>query len=662
MLGDKIHRNKNLGIDQEMKYRPEIDGLRALAVLPVMLFHGGLTVLSGGFVGVDIFFVISGFLITSIIFKEIEAGKFSFINFYERRARRILPALYFVLLTCIPLAWFFLIPQDYVDFSNSLMGVVTFISNIVFWQQLDYFSPGADYLPLLHTWSLAIEEQYYFFFPILLIILYKVSTKAIFWGMSILFIGSLLSSHIGATLKPSATYYLLPTRLWELLIGSVIALMLRYNSLNVMHYPITRQNVLSLLGFILIALSLFVIDENTPFPSLWALLPTLGAGLIILFANDGTLINQLLRQKLFVGIGLISYSAYLWHQPIYVFLRHQNLLQNTPLVTTAGFIASLILAYISWKFIEAPFRNKKQTSRQFVFITCFIISLVILLVGWVGVSNGGFKGRFKLHPALTAETFSLARNDNGSCFYSVDTDRSLPIGDAGHHCTLGANNAQLKGILFGDSYAGMYEPFWNNIGNKHGLHINAVTTNWCFPSFTETFHWYRETPAEAQCLSNRTYVKTQLENIDFIVLAAVWSEMPPTQSNEIYNLIDTLLKTTAIDIILMPEPAKLTRKSVMRKVYLNGKLEASPQEIKAVAFNRKLAKIAESNTRVHYINRRQLFTSSDSANEWFDKNELPYSWDGGHISIYGSKQASDNFMKNNGADDLMQFLKKTNSK
>lgn len=640
-----------------MKYRPEIDGLRAVAVLPVMIFHAGLTLFSGGFVGVDIFFVISGFLITSIIFREIESGHFSFINFYERRTRRILPALYFVLISCIPLAWFFLVPDDYYDFSNSLMGVVAFISNIVFWQQFDYFSASAEYIPLLHTWSLAIEEQYYLFFPLLLIALHRYGVKVVFYSLTAIFLGSLLLSQIGSAYKPSATYYLLPTRFWELLIGSLIALCVRYNTLNINNLNLEKKNILSMLGIMSIVLSLFVIDKSTPFPSFWALLPTLGTGLIILFANEGTHVNRLLSQKVFVGIGMISYSAYLWHQPIFAFLRHQYLIPVTQLNMILGLFLSLFLAFISWKYIEAPFRNKNKTSRKLIFVSSIIVSLIILFIGWLGVHYEGFKGRFKLNETLSEKSFDIPKLDNGWCFYSVDTDRSLSIGENGHHCKIGAETAvELNAILFGDSFAGMYEPFWDKVGKEHHLNINAVTTNWCYPSLTNNYYWANETPAREQCMSNRAYVRSKLSDTDVVILSAVWSDLPDSNFKEVSTLISTLLEHKNLKVIIMPQPAQFSRASVMRSVYLNGKLEYSSNEIKAKESNAILKELAANNDRVMFIDRESLFNLQHNASDGYDQNGLPYSFDGAHISIYGSNQAAENFINSANSNVLRDFL------
>lgn len=358
-----------------MNYRAEIDGLRALAVLPVILFHAGFEWFSGGYVGVDVFFVISGYLITTIIINEMAEGKFSLVNFYERRARRILPALFFVMLACIPFAWFWLGPEDIKNFGQSLSTVSVFSSNILFWSESGYFNTVSEFKPLLHTWSLAVEEQYYILFPVFLILTWRLGLKWILSLLAIIFVSSLTLAHWGAFNIPNATFYLLPTRGWELLIGVFAAFYLKHNE----YFKSDKLNQsLSLLGFGLIVYAIIAFDSTTPFPSLYALIPTIGAALLILTAVPGTWVYKLLSFSPLVGVGLISYSAYLWHYPILVFARHGLLGEVPNFLLTILLPASLMLAYISWRWVEKPFRDKEKINRKNIFrysligMVCFI--------------------------------------------------------------------------------------------------------------------------------------------------------------------------------------------------------------------------------------------------------------------------------------------------
>ena len=372
-----------------MKYRAEIDGLRALAVLPVILFHAGFERFSGGFVGVDVFFVISGYLITTIIISEMAEGKFSIVNFYERRARRILPALFFVMAACLPFAWLWLEPNGLKDFGKSLVAVSTFSSNILFWRESGYFDAGAELKPLLHTWSLAVEEQYYILFPIFLMFTWRLGIKWVLILLSVVFFISLGVAQWGAYNKPIASFFLLPTRGWELLIGVFAAFYLKYNTHLKSHI---LNQVLSLLGFGMIIYSIVEFDKTTPFPSLYTLIPTIGTGLLILCAVPKTLVYKLLSLKFIVGTGLISYSAYLWHQPLLAFARHRSFGEISELILITLCVMSLVMAWFSWRFVEKPFRSKTKVNRKSIFKFSIIFTLFFLIIGlWLHQSNGALK-------------------------------------------------------------------------------------------------------------------------------------------------------------------------------------------------------------------------------------------------------------------------------
>ena len=388
-----------------MRYRPEVDGLRAVAVIPVILFHAGFETFSGGFVGVDVFFVISGYLITSIILEEKEAGSFSLTSFYERRARRILPALFFVMLVCLPFAWMWLLPRDMKDFSQSLVAVSTFSSNFLFWKESGYFHAAAELKPLLHTWSLAVEEQYYVLFPLFIIIAWRFGKRSIISILAILAVLSLAAAHWGSQIDPTANFYLLPTRGWELLIGVFVAFYLRNQA------SIKGNQWLSLAGLMMITFAILVYDKQTPFPSLYALVPTLGVALVILFTSRETIVYRILCNKVFVGIGLVSYSAYLWHQPLIAFSRNRFDIRDGDVVMLGLMLLSLALAYVSYRFVERPYRSRSGTvvlSRNFVVISLSLFTILFMTLGVVGHIKDGFKGYYLNH-RLTAEQASVLR-------------------------------------------------------------------------------------------------------------------------------------------------------------------------------------------------------------------------------------------------------------
>ena len=393
-----------------MDYRREIDGLRALAVPPVIFFHAGFAPFSGGFVGVDVFFVISGYLITSIILTEKQAGTFTLTNFYERRARRILPALFVVVFACLPFAWLWLLQDDLKEFSGSVFSVSTFISNVFFWKNSGYFDTAAELKPLLHTWSLAVEEQYYLFFPVFLMLTWRLGKRRILAMLAALAVISLAAAQWGSVNNPATAFYLLPTRGWELLIGAFVAFYFSKSNKPDLSRSVGQAG--SMIGLFLIIYAVFAFDKQTPFPSLFTLAPTIGAALIILCATPQTVIGKLLGNQLFVGVGLISYSAYLWHQPLLAFAKHRSLEEPSDLLLGGLAAVSLVLAYLSWKYVEVPFRRRGVIGRARLFSLALVGTCSLLVIGAVGYANNGFPDRLRFNEKQRAIVEEQAADTN----------------------------------------------------------------------------------------------------------------------------------------------------------------------------------------------------------------------------------------------------------
>jgi peptidoglycan/LPS O-acetylase OafA/YrhL len=431
-----------------MDYRREIDGLRAVAVLPVLLFHAGFRQFSGGFVGVDIFFVLSGYLITSIILAEKQEGVFTIIGFYERRARRILPALFFVMLMCLPFAWLWMLPGDLKAFSKSLISVSMFASNILFWSESGYFDMAAELKPLLHTWSLAVEEQYYLLFPIFVSACWKLGKRWIVGILVVVASVSLALAQWGAFHDPSATFYLLPTRCWELLIGALAAFHLNgagKTSVVTERYGRLPSQIISAIGLLLIAYSIFWFDKTTPFPSLYALIPTIGTALLILCATPQTLVGKLLSTGPLVGIGLISYSTYLIHQPLLVFARLHNTNSLSTNLLSGLLLGSLALGYLSWRYIERPFRSRRQTNRNTIFAFSLTGTAAFLLLGLAGYFNNGFESRVSQEIRTLLNAKDGKNPQQTSC---LSSEKRFIKPEAS--CTFG-DNRNVIGAVIGDS-------------------------------------------------------------------------------------------------------------------------------------------------------------------------------------------------------------------
>lgn len=444
-----------------MKYRPEIDGLRALAVVPVILFHAGFELFGGGFVGVDVFFVISGYLITTILIEELETGRFSIVKFYERRARRILPALFFIMLLCLPFAWIWMLPSQLTDFAQSLVAVSLFASNVLFWRESGYFDAAAEEKPLLHTWSLAVEEQYYVLFPIFLLFAWRFGKNRVFWMIVVMAAISLALSEWGWRNKPTANFYLAPTRAWELFAGSIAAFVVHKRGVQ-------ENNILALAGLIAVVFAIFAFDKTTPFPSVYALVPVLGVVLLVLFAGQGTLAARVLSTKACVGIGLISYSAYLWHQPLFAFAR-MRLHAPDALVFVLLSIATLPLAYLTWKYIEAPFRNRsvQNWQQKGIFIFSSVGLLFFMVIGSTGHVFDGFKSRTS--PDIQ-RIYANGQSVKASCL----TDRF-------DDCVIGTAATPVEFVLVGDSHAGRFAYGLEQLSLEHDFRFRVIGDGWCAP-------------------------------------------------------------------------------------------------------------------------------------------------------------------------------------
>ena len=381
----------------KLTYRPEIDGLRAIAVGVVILYHAQINILGnqpfkGGFIGVDIFFVISGYLITSIILKElVTTGSFSFKHFYERRIRRILPVLLFVMLVSLPFAWMYLLPSSFIDFSKSILYSLGFSSNFYFHYSGQQYGAQSGLLkPFLHTWSLSVEEQYYIFFPVILLITFKFFRKFLIYILLLGFIISLGLAELTSRSYPSINFYFLHTRMWELLAGSILAYFEITNGCR------SKNKILNLIlpftGFLLIGHSILFFNDKIFHPSFYTLSPIIGVCLIIWFSNKNEIITKMLSTRLFVGTGLISYSLYLWHYPIFAFTRMIDFTQGSLLNKLFLGIIIIILSTLSYYFIEKPFRNKKNKFK--VILSLILISISVLVVFNINcIQKDGYKKR-----------------------------------------------------------------------------------------------------------------------------------------------------------------------------------------------------------------------------------------------------------------------------
>jgi peptidoglycan/LPS O-acetylase OafA/YrhL len=553
-------------------YRPDIDGLRALAVLPVLLFHAKLGC-PGGFVGVDIFFVISGFLISTLILKELGDGTFNLITFWERRIRRILPALAVVVFATIVAGWFLFLPQDFKTVGECAVAQAILLSNVFFWQQdhSGYFATGNETKPLLHTWSLAVEEQFYLLFPLFLIFLALHRKLTLSKTIAALAIGSFALSVFGSHSHLSATFYWLPTRAWELMLGALLA-----TTGGKLSASKKLRDASAWLGVGLVFFSIFFYDENTRFPGLAAIPPCLGAALII-FSSETTpsLVGEILTFKPVVFIGLISYSLYLWHWPLLAFTKY---LANESQWQHADFrvallLVSFLLAILSWRYIEIPIRKRRILyKRPQIFGFACVSMITLLLLGLMIFLGHGVPSRF---PAKALNYYD-SRNH-----FPFRKDISLEQAMAGQFVELGSRDTDqpIKVLIWGDSHAMAVAPVlddlcrqfsWRGILAAHSS--TAPVLGWIGKS---RYGLNENSPM----FNNATLNFISQKHVKKVILVDYWTACPGSDSDyfktnlfmTIHTLIDMGVKTYFLEDVPIQD-CNVPRMAAVTAMH-NGNLE-----------------------------------------------------------------------------------------
>ena len=607
-----------------MKYRSEIDGLRALAVVPVVLFHAGFKPFSGGFVGVDIFFVISGYLITSIILSEIRQGNFSLLNFYEKRARRILPVLFVVQFFCFLYAWCLLLPSEMASFSKSLIAVSTFMSNLFFWSERGYFGTTTELKPLIHTWSLGIEEQYYLLFPLILIFLSK--KKNLLYpilitvgAISLLLCGWLTRVHA------DSAFYLLPTRFWELLVGSLVAIQFTNNA-NTSARSTLLATLLESIGFLFIIFPIFYFDERTPFPGYAALIPTMGAALVIRYSTSSTFFGTILSKRPMVVLGLISYSIYLWHQAMFALLRH--LYEGEPSSWSFFFACIVVIgvSFLSWKYIEQPFRDKMLWTRKSIFAISSGCMVFFILLGIAGWKTDGFINRYSqpdqrlLMSFVGAEDYVSARFDS---LKLID----FPVGDH-----------RKKILVIGDSYG---KDIVNAVAESELKKYVTISTDQinkeCGNLFLEAdFTKHIDDSNIARCKLLGWYDNPKLQKLiresDVIWLASSWTEwVAPLVAESVERLQHQFGKPVYVfgrknfGIVNQVELLRLAPEDRSHYTVQMDETHIRVQEI-----------MRKSLPAGVYVDISQLLCQSDVSCKLFDANGGLISFDGAHLTKDGA--------------------------
>lgn len=607
-----------------MKYRSDVDGMRALAILPVLLFHAGFGTFSGGYIGVDIFFVISGFVITSKLLNDIDEGHYSIGTFYVRRIRRLLPAMTVTLGVTFLAGLVFLVPPALTDLSWSLLATIAFSANMYFWKNSGYFEVAAQARPLLHMWSLAVEEQFYLFIPV---VIYVLQTRARRLTKVVLGIAALASLVLSAAIintAPTANFFLLPTRAWELLAGSLVAARL---------LPAPRRqglrDGLGLLGLALMIAPIFLYDEATPFPGLAALPPTLGTALAIYAGSEGSSWPaRWLSHRILVGIGAISYSLYLVHWPLIVYARTWLLRELDPFESGLIVFASFALAYLQWRFIEVPFRHPRVQQRQGqVFATAGGTLAALAAIAATGILLKGLPQRMPdYHITQIAQGGPKSWLD-GRCFL-INQNASAW---AGQDCVR-TKGAPENALLWGDSFAAHY--IIGLLKNQDRLTHNLV--QYTFAGCPPVLGYRSFARPGCEGFNERVFDVIKDYDIKVVIIAARWDQL---RQRGLLGLAETVarIRTTGAQVYVIGQsPMFSFDTSVMsyRKAGFEGNGDASWYYSFDPRINQNLKNELGG---VGFIDPTSSFCRGRRCEYMRDGNLLFDDY--GHFSVTGSDQA-----------------------
>ena len=627
-----------------LSYRAEIDGLRAIAVVSVILYHTKLVLFGrewfeGGYIGVDIFFVISGYLITRIILSELyEKNSFSFLNFYERRARRILPMLFLVIFVSIPIAWQKLLPSDFVEYAESIFASLLFGSNFFFYfSTTEYGADNALLKPLLHTWSLGVEEQFYFVFPIIAIIAFKHFRKHFLTVLVVLSLLSLQFAELMEVRNSSLNFYLPFSRFWELMVGSILA----YRELN---YKVEQENnwtqLLPMLGLCLVTYSVLFFDSKTPHPSFHTIIPIFGIALIVGFSSKKELVGKVLGSKPFVWIGLISYSAYLWHFPIFAFSR----IGGTELSNYdrfEGILVTLLLSVISYRFVERLFRNNVMSSKLFALLASFLAAALIglgsLSVYLFDIKNIENFSRARANAILDKGAFLEAWRDQATAeFKETNFD----------------NSKRKKVLLVGNSHAVDFFRVLNSAKIYGNIDFGLVSQNRNTDNYQVSCFYKFLVNQDKRCGGKGIVfndLEAKMKKAEIIILATRWLDSDFKVLKQLVHILKNDFKKSVLIVgnafeqkekpiairefikVHQTHPKVEQLNDLRKKVFINGRHD------KIDKIDAKLLEVA-GDMNVPFVEKKDLFCDF-SARECrlFTDEGFLILWDYGHLTVNGSR-------------------------
>ena len=618
----------------DVKYRPDIDGLRAVAVALVLLFHADLR-FSGGYIGVDVFFVISGYLITGLILKEKQAGRFTLTGFWTRRIRRILPASMLVTAATLVGGAILLMPSYYKELAEASIAQQLMSSNIYFWQESGYFGGTAKSKALLHTWSLAVEEQFYLFYPFLLIFLHRFSRTIMICCLIAIATVSLAFCIWTTTTHSSAAFYLLPARAWELLLGAIVCIV-PLPKLN----RSWQINLISLIGFTSILAASYWFDDSTSFPGYHAVIPCLGAALIIYSSmTQLSLVGKFLATPPMVAIGLLSYSIYLWHWPLLVFAHYWYIDWVPGSIRLSILFLSVALAYLSWRFVEIPFRNKKyQVSTRNVFLAAILTSLILIGVSICIILTKG--ARFRYAPEV------LLFDTRWDGIINPQYEGTIEDAEQGQLPRIGEEydlNSQVDYMVWGDSHARAVGKLVDDLGKEYGLSSIIAARSKTGPLLNSTVR-----PADQIEWNNRVLENVRGLKIQNVILVGRWTTYfgagipKDNAAANVEGINNTVNELRAMGVRVwilnqVPEQSRNPNILLMR-ASLNGMplptgITRNEDQDKRGKINSILDSMSNDNVTLlnplpYCFNRQNESRLGDSGGSYY--------WDDDHLSVYGT--------------------------
>jgi peptidoglycan/LPS O-acetylase OafA/YrhL len=603
-----------------MDYRREIDGLRALAVLPVVLFHAGFETFSGGFVGVDVFFVISGYLITSIIYSQINNGIFSAIDFYDKRARRLLPALLITALITSVLSTTFS-PSDIKNVGQSLVSLFAFLSNYFFYLETDYFNPFNHSTPLLHTWSLAVEEQFYILFPLILFISHRI-LNAKFLVLCTLFLVSFYLSLNLTLVNSNLSFYSFHTRAWELLAGSILALLPTPSIASVKNNK--PSDLLSLIGLFLIFCSYLLISKSDKHPYFVTILPVFGSCLVIYFSRFSTISKRILGNYLLVLIGLISYPLYLLHNPIFSFIDYHVTDGSARNVKFLSVPFVIFASFLIYRFVERKVRNNDLISAKLFYSFSFLSILIFVLLGYNAHTTNGFLEHFKNRlverggiPLVNVEEEKRLIEEKRKTFNPVEINFTCK------------NSSCTKILVIGDSFA---EDAYLSLRSlsKSGTDVRKINLDdTCFDSISDL-------KSKVACDSANVDLSL-ISASDVVIISAKWQESTYKEGFRLAELIaeKSSAKVALVGSVMFEDLSSFSFKTVgLNENYDSiATLAYRNQRFDRLRISDKLRNMVLKRSDIKWIEKSDFFciSSKNQCNLFVDGS--PLIWDNAHLTV-----------------------------